>query len=442
MFPKLVNESALKIPVKPSVDTEMKSLKHILNPHLRQTVLHPTNPFQVELLSGCPLEHHQSEIIARQSQSVFKKHLQVIYPISSKLWSEEMEENEWKDNEIVTVLQKQISTADNQIRRGFLRWVALPEVIEPMISRQRKNGSVEDTKRQHSDDCTKNVKEFPTSKILAFWDENWYIKGECSTKSYMEEIILLEMIDLHPSVRCSAIFKAASIGMRYLVSVPHGIGEDVKWVPHGSHVATCVKCLPDNILEALQRILADPNEDVKISAALSLFCLHQGNEQAADILRGALNSSSLLKRWVAAYCLGYFCLWNSDIINELIKQIFMMPKSEKMMHGIQLLITLSEETDLVQLLLAEYLSSNSCHERQMTCSILSKLRSQMKKDISGKLLDLFWLEWNADVKMLAAYCLGCNNQGKRFHDDLLNKLDCSDDSIRRKALWIIGQFSK
>ncbi|CAI9739048.1 repeat-containing 4-like [Octopus vulgaris] len=61
-------------------------------------------------------------------------------------------------------------------------------------------------------------------------------------------------------------------------------------------------------------------------------------------------------------------------------------------------------------------------------------------DISGKLLDLFWLEWNADVKMLAAYCLGCNNQGKRFHDDLLNKLDCSDDSIRRKALWIIGQF--
>ncbi|CAI9739047.1 repeat-containing 4-like [Octopus vulgaris] len=179
---------------------------------------------------------------------------------------------------------------------------------------------------------------------VAFWDENWYIKGECSTKSYMEEIILLEMIDLHPSVRCSAIFKAASIGMRYLVSVPHGIGEDVKWVPHGSHVANCVKCLPDNILEALQRILADQNEDVKISAALSLFCLHQGNEQAADILRGALNSSSLLKRWVAAYCLGYFCLWNSDIINELIKQIFMMPKSEKMMHGIQLLIILSEET--------------------------------------------------------------------------------------------------
>ena len=53
-----------------------------------------------------------------------------------------------------------------------------------------------------------------------------------------------------------------------------------------------------------------------------------------------------------------------------------------------------------------------------------------------------WFDWHTDVRKAAAQCLGRTGHGKDVHDDLIARLQDSNEKIRADAVSRLGYLGK
>ena len=64
------------------------------------------------------------------------------------------------------------------------------------------------------------------------------------------------------------------------------------------------------------------------------------------------------------------------------------------------------------------------------------------QDVTNKLADLMWNDWQSDVRRAAAQCLGKTGHGRAVHDHLREKMLTGDERTRLEALNKIGQLGR
>lgn len=66
----------------------------------------------------------------------------------------------------------------------------------------------------------------------------------------------------------------------------------------------------------------------------------------------------------------------------------------------------------------------------------------MCQDISQKLADLMWNDWNKEVRSAAAQALGKTGHGKIVHDHLCEKIVHGPERMRVEAIARVGQLGE
>lgn len=431
-----VNQSALSIDVKSTEFLPAKTLKDVLNPKVGKTVLHPSNAFQMELLTGVPLIHDPSKagLIVTGTDTEYKKYKQEEYPPVPDEWYPTLSEEQGTFESENSPVKKEAPKI-RKLDKGFVRWTALPEMV--MDTKTAVMGDfhrIDDEAPSSPNKMTSAAEKSSLEKIFELWQVRWQLTSRLNHSSV--EDIFLDMTDLHPNVRCSAVVMATKIGIQCKCSSSNR-NESLKLIARKNNKNELPNLL-DTIISAVQCMLGDPHENVKMAAALAMFCLEEKNEKAESVIRDCLISDNLLKRWVAAQCLGHAGYCDSDVISEIIQQIFASTDMDQVAQGTHLLIKLSRQSSLIQSLVAEHLNSSRWQSKVMACQIFPQLHSEISKDISNKIKCLMWSDWHPEVRLQAAHCLGKTKQGKKVHDDLLMKLKHLDPQIRIKAIRLIG----
>ena len=106
------------------------------------------------------------------------------------------------------------------------------------------------------------------------WQLKWQLPPGLTSASL--ENIFLDMADLHPNVRCLALITATKIGVQCKCSSSQP-NDSMKAITRKNK--NDLPDLLDTITSAVQCMLGDPHENVKMAAALAMFCLEQKNDK-------------------------------------------------------------------------------------------------------------------------------------------------------------------
>lgn len=64
------------------------------------------------------------------------------------------------------------------------------------------------------------------------------------------------------------------------------------------------------------------------------------------------------------------------------------------------------------------------------------------QDVTHKLSEMMWHDWNEDVRQAAAQCLGKTSHGQHVHDDILRCIAYGSERVKLEAISRIGQLGK
>ncbi|XP_059168753.1 HEAT repeat-containing protein 4-like [Physella acuta] len=390
----------------------------IMSAQVGDKVYQTENQFQQEWLSGKKqvfvIGAGKDEIIM-ETENRYKKNLQQEVPQKPEVWSQDLSQAD-------TIPESGVK-ADSLPEVGAKRWTNLPEPVDTTKGLMVDVTNTADS-TQKSSAQKQQVKHNNTLVTLATqWRKKWFMSGAVSDST--PDDLVRDMTDIQAHVRMKAIgtiLKAREMQQ----SVEN----------HNSSTQE----FPEKIYVALECLLDDKHEEVKKSAAMTLYALDRPTDKAKEVLYEMLNGESSVDRWAAAQSLAHFGEMDSDIVGEMIRQLQNCQDPIQMEQGVVLLNKLSSQTNLVHCMVAEQLNSNSWRHRVMACRILPALSGTINQDITQKLTDLMWHDWHDDVRVAAAQCLGKTSHGREVHDKLREHILHGEERSRADAIDKLGKL--
>ncbi|XP_052225265.1 HEAT repeat-containing protein 4-like isoform X2 [Dreissena polymorpha] len=465
-----INTTAANIEVKTLKPPPPPTLRDFLNPNVGKCIIETDNMFQQEQLTGTQQVYQafaDQEKIVMENDNKYKKDLQPGFPKPPETWFPATDAEKESSAVGMKKTRKHI--------RGHRRWKNLPESIDdtaeilrvqapgtepqkssdPRYRKTAKNNAsliqiTADVKGLDFTDRSSPVRGYTPAEllrklqaekrstgfsndpklILDEWRSKWHLAGQYVDST--PDDLIRDMADIQPHVRLKAIVICAKAA-DYKPPEDHGI--QLNFMEKESAVD-----LPEKLFVALECLLEDPVEKVKTAAAITLYSLNRPCKMAEDILNTAMGSENPVDRWAAAQCLAHYGVCDSDVISEILRQVMTTEDTIKHERGISMLGNLSISSNLVHSMVAEQLNSSSWRHKIIACKILPTLRGDINKDITNKLSDLMWNDWQVDVRRAAAQCLGKTGHGRDVHDELRVKLLEGDERTKLDALNKIGQL--
>ncbi|KAK3595827.1 hypothetical protein CHS0354_014647 [Potamilus streckersoni] len=429
-----INSTAANIEVKSYTYPPPPTLRDFMNPKVGDKILDTDNMYQQELLTGTQ-QHLQpfgdTTKILMETNNKYKKQFQPTFPPEPQEWYPETDKEKEKKMD-----RKQIK----KYERGHKRWKGLPEPVDDTADIVQYMLPDKEFQKSADPRARKTAKSNQSlMQIIDEWRTKWHLTGQYADSN--PDDLIRDMADIQPHVRLKAIATAAKAA-EYRPPPNQGIQLDYmgKEAIEPEHV-------PERLVVAIECLLDDTEDKIRMVAAITLYSLNRPTQKATDILYDALQSETPIDRWAAAQCLAHFGVCDSDVIGEILRQVMTTENTIKHERGISLLGKISISSDkqngllnLVHSMVAEQLNSSSWRHKVIACKILPTLHGDINKDITNKLADLMWNDWNAEVRHAAAQCLGKTGHGRDVHDDLRERILNGDERIKLEAISKVGQL--
>lgn len=179
---------------------------------------------------------------------------------------------------------------------------------------------------------------------------------------------------------------------------------------------------------------------MRLAAAICHITMERMNETVKEILQDALLHGSEVDSWIAAQSLALHGDVSYPVVHRIIQHLFDKPDAQTMKQVCLILGPLSERTTLVHFTVAGQLNSRNWKKKVLACKVLSCLRGSLNIDLTQKIVNLMWNDWNSNVRRAATQSLGSLGLGKKVHDELRKRLDKGNSRTRIEALSCIGQL--
>ncbi|XP_064600899.1 HEAT repeat-containing protein 4-like [Liolophura sinensis] len=427
-----INSTARDIEVTSFKPPSPVTLRDVIHPKVTSNTLYETdNLFQQEWLTGvqqisCKSGPSKTKIMMA-SDNMYEKKLQTTFPRDPESWYPDKHEEKGR--------KKLAPQRVPRKEKGMHKWKALPEPIDDTADVIKIISPDYDPDLRGSPDpiARKNTKQnMSMLKILDEWQSQWHLAGQYADST--PDDLIHDMADIQPHVRLKAV---ATVTKAVTYRPPQEPGIQIE-AERGK--LDPVSELPIKIFKALEYLLDDKHRQVKRAAAIALFSLNKPNPQAEEIMREALKGDNSVDRWAAAQCLAHYGVCDPVVVGELIQQLLATEDSIKHERAIGLLAKVSSDSMLVHSMVAEHLNSSSWRHKVIACKVFPTLHSNINKDISQKLANLMWNDWNKEVRSAAAQALGKTGHGKIVHDHLCEKILHGPERMRVEAIARVGQL--
>ncbi|XP_025889188.1 HEAT repeat-containing protein 4 [Nothoprocta perdicaria] len=190
----------------------------------------------------------------------------------------------------------------------------------------------------------------------------------------------------------------------------------------------------------LSEALRDPNAHVRMASALCHYALGDRSEEARAVMKDALEHGNSADSWAAAQCLALESAVTVPVVAKLLSQLFEKSDAAAEEQACLLLAHLGERTPLVHFLLTAQLNSPRWTARARACRALPGAGEHPSQDLTEKLSQLMWEDWNARVRQAATLALGHMELAKEIHDSLTEKLSTGSCQTKVQALSLIRQL--
>lgn len=422
---KAVSDATIHpIEVKTVKPPKSPTLRDFMSPRVGKTLYDTQNQYEQELLTGVKQLHPStgvdSSVLVMESNKKYKKQLRQDYPDAAQKWYPLTEE------------EKKAIAKHPPIRceKGAKRWEGLPELYDDTFEAQKvvPPGYAPEFNRAGDPTAKRQAQQNSTLlQILQEWRSKWNLTSQYADATF--EDIIRDMADIQPHVRLKAI---TTVGKAAEYKSPVDAGAIS--IDNGDSK------IPKHVFVALDCLLGDTNDKVRRAAAITLYALGHPTEKAKKVLQKLLASEASVERWAAAQCLAHYGVGDSQVVDEIIKQILFSEEPIKHEQGIALLAKISNNTTLVHGMVAEQLNSSSWRHRVIACKILPTLHGTINKDVTQKLTEMMWHDWHTEVRKAAAQCLGKTSHGRDVHDDLKRCIMYGSERVKLEAISRLGQL--
>ncbi|KAL9983640.1 hypothetical protein ACROYT_G005843 [Oculina patagonica] len=392
--------------------------------------LETDNIFQQELLGGAqPVSSKKTSdssfiVLDTNDKLKFQKQLQENYPQDSKVWYS----SKGPSGKVKEKPQKK----PKKPVKGLQRWKELPVVVqddnyvpvmkESNIDVKALSNAYKEKKKMRDDS---NV-----VKIVEEWRSKWFLERrwqKCGTDE-----LIKAMSDINDHVRLAAVSACSKAAeLRQMKKEEHHLGIMLDKTKGPTPPLEAV--LEPELIEAISKLLDDRNSQVKVAAAITLYSLNRPSDKAKSVLLWAMEHGGPPEKWAATQCLALSGVITDKVIVELVNHLHADNAVRTEKAG-TLLAKLSQQSDVVQSLIAELLNSNSWKDRVTACKVIPKLKGGANKDMTHKLSYLMWNDWSKDVRSAAAQALGRTGNGKLVHDALRERILTGNERIKVDAL--------
>lgn len=402
------------------------TIRDFINPAVGDKFYDTNNQFQQEVLTGADQIHlPDSDRIMLSSDNKYQKKLQPQYPQNSESW--------YNEQEVTPPHELKETPRIRKVEKGLRRWKELPQPTDDSAEFNMIPPGFDPEYHRSPDPTTRRLTKQNAAllQVIDEWRQKWHLSGQFEDSK--PDDLIKDMADIQSHVRLKAIATIAK------VAEYHPPTQEITMYGEIPSLAPLQE-LPEKLFVALECLLDDKVDRVKLAAAITLFSLNRPCEKARQCLQQALKSESSVDRWAAAQCLAHDGLCNSLVVGEIVQQLLETEDTIKHEKAIYLLGKLSIFSPLVHCMVAEQLNSSSWRHKVIACKILPTLHGTINKDVTNKLMDLMWNDWHEDVRKSAAQCLGKTSHGREVHDDLRERIVKGNEATRLEAISKIGQL--
>nr|XP_022342534.1 HEAT repeat-containing protein 4-like isoform X1 [Crassostrea virginica] len=402
------------------------TIHDFINPAVGDKFYDTANQFQQEVLTGAQEIHIQdSDKILLTSENKYQKKLQPQYPPNPETWYNEQDSTPPHEAKETPRIRK--------VEKGSRRWKELPQPTDDSAEFNMIPPGFDPEYHRSPDPTTRRLTKQNAAllQVIDEWRQKWHLSGQFEDSN--PDDLIKDMADIQSHVRLKAIATIAK------VAEYHPPAQDLSVYGEVPSLAP-IQELPEKLFVALDCLLDDKVDRVKLAAAITLYSLNRPCEKARQCLQQALQSETSVDRWAAAQCLAHDGLCNSLVVGEIVRQLLETEDTIKHEKAIYLLGKLSIFSPLVHCMVAEQLNSSSWRHKVIACKILPTLHGTINKDVTNKLMDLMWNDWHEDVRKSAAQCLGKTSHGREVHDDLRDRIIKGNEATRLEAISKIGQL--
>lgn len=402
------------------------TIRDFINPAVGDKFYDTKNQFQQEVLTGAEQVHlPDSDKIVLSSDNKYQKKLQPQYPQNPESW--------YSEQEVTPPHEMKETPRIRKVEKGLRRWKELPQPTDDSDEFNMIPPGFDPEYHRSPDPTTRRLTKQNAAllQVIDEWRQKWHLSGQFEDSK--PDDLIKDMADIQSHVRLKAIATIAK------VAEYHPPTQEITMYGEIPSLAPLQE-LPEKLFVALECLLDDKVDRVKLAAAITLFSLNRPCEKARQCLQQALKSESSVDRWAAAQCLAHDGLCNSLVVGEIVQQLLETEDTIKHEKAIYLLGKLSIFSPLVHCMVAEQLNSSSWRHKVIACKILPTLHGTINKDVTNKLMDLMWNDWHEDVRKSAAQCLGKTSHGREVHDDLRERIVKGNEATRLEAISKIGQL--
>eukprot|EP00105_Crassostrea_gigas_P033364 XP_011456724.1 PREDICTED: HEAT repeat-containing protein 4 isoform X2 [Crassostrea gigas] len=402
------------------------TIRDFINPAVGDKFYDTKNQFQQEVLTGAEQVHlPDSDKIVLSSDNKYQKKLQPQYPQNPESW--------YSEQEVTPPHEMKETPRIRKVEKGLRRWKELPQPTDDSDEFNMIPPGFDPEYHRSPDPTTRRLTKQNAAllQVIDEWRQKWHLSGQFEDSK--PDDLIKDMADIQSHVRLKAIATIAK------VAEYHPPTQEITMYGEIPSLAPLQE-LPEKLFVALECLLDDKVDRVKLAAAITLFSLNRPCEKARQCLQHALKSESSVDRWAAAQCLAHDGLCNSLVVGEIVQQLLETEDTIKHEKAIYLLGKLSIFSPLVHCMVAEQLNSSSWRHKVIACKILPTLHGTINKDVTNKLMDLMWNDWHEDVRKSAAQCLGKTSHGREVHDDLRERIVKGNEATRLEAISKIGQL--
>ncbi|XP_062602702.1 HEAT repeat-containing protein 4-like [Saccostrea cucullata] len=403
------------------------TIRDFINPSVGDKFYDTDNQFQQEKLIGVDQVHvEDTDKIVLSSGHKYQKKLQSEHPQNPETW--------YNEQDATPPHEVKESPRIKKVEKGLRRWKKLPEPADESAEFNMIPPGFDPEYHRSPDPTTRRLTKQNASllQVIDEWRQKWHLSGQLVDSK--PDDLIKDMADIQSHVRLKAIATIAK------VAEYRPPAQEISIYGDTPSLKAPFQELPHKLFVALECLLDDKVDRVKLAAAITLYSLNKPGEKARQVLQLALQSETSVDRWAAAQCLAHDGLCNSLVVGEIVRQLLETEDTIKHEKAIYLLGKLSIFSPLVHCMVAEQLNSSSWRHKVIACKILPTLHGTINKDVTNKLMDLMWNDWHEDVRKSAAQCLGKTSHGREVHDDLRERIVKGNEATRLEAISKIGQL--
>ncbi|XP_068800209.1 HEAT repeat-containing protein 4 [Struthio camelus] len=401
----------------------------------------PKNAFEQELYFGTAKIVHQvdermKDHFILDNYDQYCKHLQQPFPRQPECWGcKPQRRAAWRP------------------RKGALRWIALPTLTPYIVHNEEESPPTK--AREVQKESQGSNKEVPWDiqvlrTMLEQWKDAWNLHPQW--RNITTEGLMRSLTSVHDISRIKAIIACASAAVEQ-----HGRKTSLQeFNERSSHLQAAdlhVVAVTDSagkssvthdglaeLQPLLRETLRDENAHVRMASALCHYAIGKRNEEAQSILKDALAHGNSADSWAAAQCLALESTVAMPVVTKLLSRLFEKSDAAAEEQACLLLAHLGERTPLVRSLLTAQLNSPRWTARARACRALPGAGGHFSQDLTNKLSQLMWKDWNARVRQAATLTLGHMKLAKEIHDQLRVKLTTGNCQTKVQALSLIREL--